>query len=677
MSRRCPSSGASKKREHKHENTFDVGCSLFSTAARPRMYIFYLLLINKSSILFHTVVCMSKNRASPERRRVPSPDLLRRRDDPPPIARSSSWHSGDGIAEDAERIEIVFKTVRQQILRCFRPIAIATMSHVGNGKEERRYGVFAALAVTTKVVLSMHTTFERPRRNPFRKLYTKVDAMRSRHGVEAPSVAILEARALADGRFKYPCPPWSSELLRTVSGVPEYGRAYYDLVFGWDRVSGDPPRSVKDIMKLFKECLKEAETIFDGLARAGGKGNASGGEGSAGGGDGAADGGIRFVPIGHIASGTFGSVVRVAVVRAPPDAEIDTGKEYVVKTVLLTDDDRVRTDGLAIDVLREIFIMREADPAYMNPVLAVTFDPWGSERVEGSDRVVQTTSGVLQLFMEEHVDLIRYMRRPSDGNVEALDDATWRTFAEQLLEGLRYIHHSLRVTHRDIKPNNILVDKRSVPLRAIYTDFGASRRATETLTTNARGSDMFALTYRAPEILVADWYHEKEEEAESDAESEAETTEKTESQSSSMMGARPFSGDVWALACVFVFMDSGRNWFTASSVEEALVNIFSTLGAPETPCVLFRGGIVPETFARSTLSRHGPKRKRGKTLSGAKTTEAWTMRNVERVDLVRAMTVADNYDPNTRIGSESALSRLHRIARTPWSEYKNYKKRRR
>jgi glycogen synthase kinase 3 beta len=112
-----------------------------------------------------------------------------------------------------------------------------------------------------------------------------------------------------------------------------------------------------------------------------------------------------------------------------------------------------------------------------------------------------------------------------------------------MMRGLGYLH-ALGVCHRDIKPQNLLVDPRSHVLKVC--DFGSAKRL---VAGEPNVSYICSRYYRAPELLF---------------------------------GAVEYSSglDVWSAGCVFAEMMLGSPLFPGSNSVEQLVEIVKVLGAP-------------------------------------------------------------------------------------------------
>lgn len=118
-----------------------------------------------------------------------------------------------------------------------------------------------------------------------------------------------------------------------------------------------------------------------------------------------------------------------------------------------------------------------------------------------------------------------------------------KKFTHQLLSGIRYCH-SHRVLHRDLKPQNLLIDKDG---NLKIGDFGLARAFGVPLRTYTH--EVVTLWYRSPEILL---------------------------------GGRQYSTgvDMWSVGCIFAEMATRKPLFPGDSEIDEIFKIFRLLGTP-------------------------------------------------------------------------------------------------
>ncbi|KAK2761810.1 Cyclin-dependent kinase catalytic subunit [Arachnomyces sp. PD_36] len=131
-----------------------------------------------------------------------------------------------------------------------------------------------------------------------------------------------------------------------------------------------------------------------------------------------------------------------------------------------------------------------------------------------------------------------------DMNRLGLGEAMVKKFMSQLVEGIRYCH-SHRILHRDLKPQNLLIDKEG---NLKLADFGLARAFGVPLRTYTH--EVVTLWYRAPEILL---------------------------------GGRQYSTgvDMWSVGAIFAEMCTRKPLFPGDSEIDEIFKIFRLLGTPD------------------------------------------------------------------------------------------------
>ncbi|CAN9140221.1 unnamed protein product [Alternaria alternata] len=129
------------------------------------------------------------------------------------------------------------------------------------------------------------------------------------------------------------------------------------------------------------------------------------------------------------------------------------------------------------------------------------------------------------------------------GQALSMDDKMVKKFMMQLCQGVRYCH-AHRVLHRDLKPQNLLIDK---DCNLKLADFGLARAFGVPLRTYTH--EVVTLWYRSPEILL---------------------------------GGRQYSTgvDMWSVGCIFAEMCTRKPLFPGDSEIDEIFKIFRILGTP-------------------------------------------------------------------------------------------------
>ncbi|XP_010864747.1 cyclin-dependent kinase 17 isoform X2 [Esox lucius] len=153
--------------------------------------------------------------------------------------------------------------------------------------------------------------------------------------------------------------------------------------------------------------------------------------------------------------------------------------------------------------------------------------------------IVHTDKSLTLVFEYLDKDLKQYM--DDCGNIMSMHNV--KIFLFQILRGLAYCHKR-KVLHRDLKPQNLLINERG---ELKLADFGLARA--KSVPTKTYSNEVVTLWYRPPDVLL---------------------------------GSSEYSTqiDMWGVGCIFYEMAAGRPLFPGSTVEDELHLIFRLLGTP-------------------------------------------------------------------------------------------------
>ncbi|KAG0626411.1 hypothetical protein M758_2G123700 [Ceratodon purpureus] len=222
-----------------------------------------------------------------------------------------------------------------------------------------------------------------------------------------------------------------------------------------------------------------------------------------------------------IGEGTYGKVYKARDKR--------TGRLVALKKTRLEMED----EGVPSTALREVSLLQMLSHSiYIVRLLCV----------ESVDE-----NGKPQLYLVfEYLDsdLKKYIDSHGRGSSNPIPAKTIQSFMYQLLKGVAHCHgHG--VMHRDLKPQNLLVDKEKGLLK--IADLGLGRAFTVPLKSYTH--EIVTLWYRAPEVLL---------------------------------GASHYSTsvDMWSVGCIFAELSRKTPLFPGDSELQQLLHIFRLLGTP-------------------------------------------------------------------------------------------------
>ncbi|KAL3650785.1 Cell division control protein 2 A [Castilleja foliolosa] len=221
----------------------------------------------------------------------------------------------------------------------------------------------------------------------------------------------------------------------------------------------------------------------------------------------------QYEKVEKIGEGTYGVVYKAR--------DLVTNETIALKKIRLEQED----EGVPSTAIREISLLKEMQHGNIVRL----------QDVVHSEKCLYLVFEYLDLDLKKHMDSCPEFYQ---------DPRLVKLFLYQILRGITYCH-SHRVLHRDLKPQNLLIDRRTNALK--LADFGLARAFGIPVRTFTH--EVVTLWYRAPEILL---------------------------------GSRHYSTpvDVWSVGCIFAEMVNQQPLFPGDSEIDELFKIFRVMGTP-------------------------------------------------------------------------------------------------
>ena len=243
----------------------------------------------------------------------------------------------------------------------------------------------------------------------------------------------------------------------------------------------------------------------------------------------------NFHKIEKIGEGTYGIVYKAT--------DKITNQVVALKKIRL----ETESEGVPSTAIREISLLKELEHPNVVSLLDVVH----------ADHKLYLVFEYLDKDLKKHMDDSETICKNADIAIDQSGDRSKRSrkagglpenlaksYLRQLLSGIAYCH-THRVLHRDLKPQNLLIDNRG---NIKLADFGLARAFGVPVRNFTH--EVVTLWYRPPEILLGEKIYST-------------------------------AVDIWSLGCIFAEMLTKKPLFPGDSEIDQLFRIFRLLGTPD------------------------------------------------------------------------------------------------
>ncbi|XP_054461319.1 cyclin-dependent kinase 16 isoform X5 [Anoplopoma fimbria] len=237
---------------------------------------------------------------------------------------------------------------------------------------------------------------------------------------------------------------------------------------------------------------------------------------------------LRRVSLSEIGFGKLETYIKLDKLGEGTYATVYKGRSKLTENLVALKEIRLEhEEGAPCTAIREVSLLKDLKHANI-----VTLHD-----------IIHTQKSLTLVFEYLDKDLKQYL--DDCGNIINVHNV--KLFLFQLLRGLSYCHRR-KVLHRDLKPQNLLINERGELKLADFGELNGLARA-KSIPTKTYSNEVVTLWYRPPDILL---------------------------------GSTNYSThiDMWGVGCIFYEMMTGRPLFPGSTVEEELHFIFKLLGTP-------------------------------------------------------------------------------------------------